>query len=76
VVGTLSTASLTYNDAGQLLTERYTAGPLAGVGVTNIFAQFLRRTNLLSIGVNTRYGYDNASRLCSVTESPNWARKV
>jgi YD repeat-containing protein len=44
---------------------------LDGLGVTNSYDNFLRRTNLSTVGVQTRYGYDNASRLRGVSDSTN-----
>ena len=35
-----------HNDAGQLLAESHTGGPLAGLTVTNAYDALLRRTNL------------------------------
>jgi len=62
-----------YNDAGNLLRESYTGGPLNGVGVTNMFDQLLRRTNVATVGSRAFYGYDEASRLESVSDSTNSA---
>ena len=41
-----STVVRDYNDAGLLVAERYTSGPLNGLGLTNRYDQYLRRTNL------------------------------
>ena len=41
-----STIARDYNDAGLLLTERYTSGPLSSLALTNRYDQYLRRTNL------------------------------
>lgn len=62
----------TFNDAGQLVTENYTAGPLSGFGVTNSYDAYLRRTNLAGV-VSTAYAYDYSSRLASVTDGTNSA---
>ena len=69
-----------YNDAGQVLSESYTGGPLDGVSVTNGYDQYLRRTTLsvLSGGgsqllASTAYGYDAASRLATVSDGTNTA---
>src|SRR5205085_72484 len=75
-VGALSTASLIYNDANELLSESYSSGTLNGLAVTNIFDAFLRRTtNGLVSGstwlTQTRYGYDTASRLSTVASGTN-----
>ena len=67
--GTITTTK-TYDDAGHLLTEAYTGGPLGGVTVTNAFDSYLRKT---AVGLSTQpstlvqYGYDTASRLSAVT---------
>ena len=45
-----STIARDYNDAGLLIAERYTSGPLSGVGLTNRYDQYLRRTNLTERG--------------------------
>ncbi len=68
-----TTISLNYNDAGQLLAENYSGGPLSGTGITNVYDQFLRRTNLSSVGLTNSYLYDSASRLHSVSEGTNSA---
>jgi YD repeat-containing protein len=68
-VGTHSTVSLTYNDAGQILREIYAGGTLNGLIVTNAYDSYLRR---ISFGLSNQpatvitYAYDNASRLASV----------
>ncbi len=62
-----------YNDAGNLLRESYAGGPLSGVGVTNMFDQLLRRTNVTTVGSRSLYGYDEASRLASVSDGTNSA---
>ena len=72
--GTSSTASLTYNDASQVLTESYSGGALDGLSVTNGYDQFLRRTNLAALNSTvpfpkTDFAYDNASRLRIVTDN-------
>ena len=60
--------TLIYNDAGQLLTETYSGGPLDGVSVTNGYDGFLRgskQVTLLNGGVltTTTNGFDATSRL-------------
>jgi RHS repeat-associated protein len=66
------TDTLAYNLAGQLLSESYSGGILNGLSVTNGYDQYLRRTNLtaLASGVlnQATYGYDNASRLATVSD--------
>ncbi len=64
---------MAYNDAGLLLTERYTGGLLSGVGVTNVYDPLLRRTNVSTLGSSTSYSYDNASRLSQVLSGTNTA---
>ena len=39
-------SSLTYNVAGQLASESFLAGPLAGLSVTNTYDDLLRRSAL------------------------------
>ncbi len=64
--------NFTYDDASRLLTETYTAGPLAGLAVTNGYDQFLRRTNLTLVNAQgtvlarTTNSYDSAGRLAAV----------
>jgi len=55
------------------LAENYSGGPLSGTGITNVYDQFLRRTNLSSVGLTNSYLYDSASRLHSVSEGTNSA---
>src|SRR5262249_49952443 len=67
------TDTLTYNLASQLLGESYSGGTLAGLAVTNNYDPYLRRTNLAilngaSVLAKTIYGYDNGSRLLSVSD--------
>lgn len=82
LTNTLSGAtSLTkiYSDAGSLLRESYTGGPLNGISITNRYDEFLRRTNVSilnapsSILAATAYAYDSASRLQTVSDGPNRA---
>ena len=67
------TDTLTYNLANELWTESFSGGVLSGLSVTNNYDQYLRRTDLSirkspsSILASTAYGYDNASRLATVT---------
>jgi RHS repeat-associated protein len=75
--GTNATTRL-YDDAGNLLSENYTAGILAGMALTNRFDALLRRTtNGLLNGstwlAQTRYTYDAASRLFSVSDGTSSA---
>jgi RHS repeat-associated protein len=68
------TTALAYNLAGELLSEAYSGGTLAGFSVTNGFDQFMRRTNLTALNgasvlVKDAFGYDNASRLQTVTDN-------
>jgi RHS repeat-associated protein len=69
------TTSLTkiYNDAGHLLREFYSGGPLNGIGVTNVYDHLLRRTNVSTVAASTGYGYDTASRLLTVSDGTNSA---
>ena len=64
------TTTRSNDDAGDLLAEAYSGGPLSGLAVTNAFDSLLRRTAVaLSNQTSTlvRFGYDSASRLKSVT---------
>ncbi len=64
--------SYSYSDAGQLLTETHTAGPLAGIVVTNSYDALLRRSSLAMVGTDVspvQFGYDLASRLDSVGQA-------
>lgn len=69
------TDTMSYNLAGELLSESYSGGILNGLAVTNGYDQFMRRTNLtaLASGVMSRalYSYDNASRLSTVSDGTN-----
>jgi RHS repeat-associated protein len=76
--GTGSSA-LAYNDAGQLLSESWSTGPLAGLSVTNGYDGLLRRSSISildaqsSILASTAYGYDSASRLSTVSDGTHSA---
>ena len=70
--GSIST-SRSFDDAGNLLAESYSGGPLAGLSVTNGYDEYLRRTNLSAQHsstplLNHSFAYDNASRLQAVTD--------
>ncbi len=70
------TTTRKFNDAGNLLSEAYSGGPLNGLTVTNRYDAWLRRaTNGLWNGstwlAQTRYGYDEASRLRTVAAGTN-----
>jgi RHS repeat-associated protein len=70
--------SLAYDLAGDLLSESYSGGPLDGLSVTNGYDQYLRRTALAALSSATpllqqSFGYDNASRLASVSDGTNSA---
>ena len=64
---------MTYNLAGELLTESYAGGGLNGLSITNGYDALLRRTNLTarasSVLSRTTYGYDAASRLATVRDT-------
>lgn len=68
-----------HNDAGQLVAEVHGAGVLDGLVVTNTYDHLLRRTNLSTLSPlsailsSTAYGYDNASRLGTVSDGTNSA---
>jgi RHS repeat-associated protein len=66
--------TLSYNDANLLLSEAYSGGLLANLSVTSGYDQYLRRTSLTlnsqpSTLNSVSYGYDNASRLQTVTDN-------
>lgn len=73
-----SVCSLVYNDQNQLLSESYSGGPLNGLTVSNVYDSLLRRTtnglwNASSWLTQTRYTYDAASRLSTVSDGTNTA---
>ncbi len=68
-----ATTTFNYNNAGQLLSESYANGILAGVTVTSTYDSYMRLTNVSSLGIQTSYGYDEASRLKSVSDGTNSA---
>jgi len=68
-----ATTTFNYNSAGQLLSESYANGILAGVTVTSSYDGYMRLTNVSSLGIQTSYGYDEASRLKSVSDGTNSA---
>lgn len=68
----------TYNLAGELLVESFSGGILGGLSVTNGYDQYLRRNKLVALSsgsslLSTTYGYDNASRLQTVSDGNNSA---
>jgi RHS repeat-associated protein len=68
--------TLAYNDAGELLTESYSGGPLNGLSVTNAYDNLLRRTAVALASQSatlTQYGYDAASRLQTVSSGTSSA---
>jgi RHS repeat-associated protein len=69
-----ASVTLTWDNAGQMLSESHTSGPLAGVTLTNSYDQFLRRINLAvrhsgqkNPLIQQSFGYDTASRLQTVS---------
>jgi YD repeat-containing protein len=62
-----------YHDSGNLLRETYAGGPLNGVGVTNVYDQLLRRTNVATVASSMTYDYDAASRMLTVSDGTNSA---
>jgi RHS repeat-associated protein len=68
------TTTFSYNQAGEQLSESYSGGTLGGLLVGSGYDQYLRRTSLVlnyqqSTLQTLNYGYDNASRLQSVTDN-------
>jgi RHS repeat-associated protein len=81
ITSSTNVCSLIYDDAGDLLSESYSAGLLGGLAVTNVFDSYLRRaTNGLFNGsawlAQARYTYDAASRLQTVGDGTNYAKYV
>ena len=76
--GTISLTKI-YNDAGNLLQESYSGGPLNSISVTNSYDELRRRTNISVLSPSsqllssTAYGYDAASRLLTVSDGTNSA---
>ena len=72
-----STIARDYNDAGLLVAERYTSGPLTGLGLTNRYDQYLRRTNLTLNAqpaiITNSWSFDNAGRMSEAWEGTNKA---
>jgi RHS repeat-associated protein len=73
------TTTLDYNDAGQVLSEAYSGGVLDDLSVTNDYDSVLRRESLTLLSpdsvilARTEFGYDNASRLQTVSDGINSA---
>jgi RHS repeat-associated protein len=71
------TDTLSYNLASQLLGESYSGGLMNSLSVTNGYDGIQRRTNLAVLNSpsstisSTAYGYDNASRLSTVSDGTN-----
>ena len=63
--GSMSTV-FTLNDAGQVLSEAYSGGALNGLSVNNHYDSLLRRDRLTTVGIDTTYGYDAASRFSTI----------
>jgi RHS repeat-associated protein len=76
VLGGGMTETLLYNLANELLSDSWSGGVLNGLAVTNGYDAYLRR---FAVGLSTQpstltqFGYDNASRLSSVTNGSNTA---
>ncbi len=71
-----TTTSFTYDLANDVLSESYSGGTLGGLKITNRFDIDLRRTNTTLLNGATTlcqaiYGYDNASRLSTVSDGVN-----
>jgi RHS repeat-associated protein len=70
--------TLSFNDAGQVLSETYSGGPLDGIAVTNAYDGFLRRNKQVTllngtVLATTTNGFDAASRLQVVSDGTNSA---
>ncbi len=74
-----TTATRLLDEAGNLLSEAYSGGPLGGLLVTNTYDDYLRRSALSLLDsqsttlASTAYGYDGASRLQTVSDGVNSA---
>ena len=71
-----TTTSFAYDLANDVLGEWYSGGTLGGLKITNQFDTDLRRTNTALFNGATSlcqaiYGYDNASRLSTVSDGVN-----
>jgi RHS repeat-associated protein len=68
------TRTLSYTNDGQVASENYSQGPMAGMGTTRTYDALLRRTGLSTTlagrSLNTTYGYDSASRINSIASGP------
>jgi YD repeat-containing protein len=76
VVRNSITKTFAYNDASQLLSETNSGGTLSSWWTTNTYDSLMRRTafeaNTSSVvKASFTYGYDNASRLQTVTDGTN-----
>ena len=68
------TATFAYNTDNESLGESFSGGTLDGLSVTNTFDEFARRASLAALNSSTpflqhAFGYDDASRLHSVTDN-------
>ncbi|HWV99695.1 MAG TPA: RHS repeat-associated core domain-containing protein [Candidatus Acidoferrum sp.] len=72
-----ATATDSFDNANDLLTENYSGGTLAGLAVTNGYDTLMRRTNLVLLSPQSAvlgsaaYVYDAASRLQTVSDPNN-----
>lgn len=78
VSGTQARSYLAYDNAGNLLSEYWSNGPLNGLALTNSYDGLQRRTNLAvysgsSLLTSNSYSYDSASRLSSVSDGTHSA---
>jgi len=65
-----ASTSYTWNDAGQLVREAYSGGPLSGLAVTNAYDSLDRRTAVALLSQPStlvHFGYDAASPLQTVS---------
>jgi RHS repeat-associated protein len=70
--------SLALNDAGELLSETNSGGPLNGLSITNGYDALLRRVSLTALNSSTpllqySMSFDAASRLLAVSDGTNSA---
>jgi RHS repeat-associated protein len=78
VTNSAAGATNVYTDAGLLLSQAYTTGPMTNWSVTNGYDSFMRRTNMVVLSNGTPvwtniFSYDAASRLATVSDGVNSA---
>ena len=74
----VTTTTLTLNDAGEVTLEANSGGTLNNISISNVYDQFLRRTNVAVLSNTTvlaQWGntFDPAGRLSTVSDGTNSA---